>query len=135
MYYEAYSLYRSGNGDDLTTARDRLKQLKVSYPAVAKNDGAVLLTRVCGELAKRGDESCAADIDAKAQGDLDVTDGQTVTVPRGSQGTSCPSDDDDNDIRIAALNGLLLIGWSVAVIFEVMRMAELQFKPFRRRTD
>jgi hypothetical protein len=28
---------------------------------------------------------------------------------------------------ITALNGLLLVGWSVAVIFEVMRMAELQF--------
>ena len=27
---------------------------------------------------------------------------------------------------IIALNGLLLIGWSVAVIFEVMRMAEFQ---------
>jgi hypothetical protein len=27
---------------------------------------------------------------------------------------------------ITALNGLLLIGWSVAVIFEVMRMAEVQ---------
>jgi hypothetical protein len=26
-----------------------------------------------------------------------------------------------------ALNGLLPIGWSVAIIFEVMRMAELQF--------
>jgi len=107
MYYEAYSLYRSGNGDDLTTARDRLKELKLRYPAVAKNDGAVLLTRVCGELAKRGDESCAADIDAKAQGDVDVATGQTVTVPRGSQGSSCPSDDDDNDDRIAALNALL----------------------------
>ena len=29
---------------------------------------------------------------------------------------------------ITALNGLLLIGWSVAIIFEVMRMAEVQFK-------
>jgi hypothetical protein len=28
---------------------------------------------------------------------------------------------------IMSLNGLLLIGWSVAIIFEVMRMAELQF--------
>ena len=28
---------------------------------------------------------------------------------------------------ITALNGLLLIGWSVAIIFEVRRMAELQF--------
>jgi hypothetical protein len=27
---------------------------------------------------------------------------------------------------VIALNGLLLIGWSVAIIFEVMRMAELQ---------
>jgi hypothetical protein len=32
---------------------------------------------------------------------------------------------------IMALNGLLLIGWSVAIIFEVMRMAEFQFE---RRT-
>jgi Ion channel len=29
---------------------------------------------------------------------------------------------------IIALNGLLLIGWSVAIIFEVMRMAELQIR-------
>jgi Ion channel len=28
---------------------------------------------------------------------------------------------------IMALNGLLLIGWSVAIIFEVMRMAEVRF--------
>lgn len=28
---------------------------------------------------------------------------------------------------ITAFNGLLLIGWSVAIIFEVMRMAEVQF--------
>jgi hypothetical protein len=33
---------------------------------------------------------------------------------------------------IMALNGLLLIGWSVAIIFEVMRMAELQFGRRRR---
>jgi hypothetical protein len=34
---------------------------------------------------------------------------------------------------ITSLNGLLLIGWSVAVIFEVMRMAELQFDRPRKR--
>ena len=33
---------------------------------------------------------------------------------------------------ITSPNGVLLIGWSVAIIFEVMRMAELQFG--RRRT-
>jgi hypothetical protein len=34
---------------------------------------------------------------------------------------------------ITALNGLLLIGWSVAIIFEVMRMAEVQIGRRPRR--
>lgn len=34
---------------------------------------------------------------------------------------------------IAALNGLLLIGWSVAIIFEVLRMAELQVGRAKKR--
>jgi hypothetical protein len=34
---------------------------------------------------------------------------------------------------ITALNGLLLIGWSVAIIFEVMRMAEVQIGRRRPR--
>jgi hypothetical protein len=35
---------------------------------------------------------------------------------------------------ITALNGLLLIGWSVAIIFEVMRMAEVQIKRRERQS-
>ena len=100
MYYEAYSLYRSGGDDELGAARDRLKELKLRYPAVAKSDGATLLTRVCGELAKRGDEDCALTINEKA----DPGSGDK-NPPR--QGQSCPSDDDDNDDRIAALNALM----------------------------
>jgi hypothetical protein len=34
---------------------------------------------------------------------------------------------------ITALNGLLLIGWSVAIIFEVLRMAEVQIGGERKR--
>ena len=34
---------------------------------------------------------------------------------------------------ITALNGLLLIGWSVAIIFEVMKMAEVQIGRRTRR--
>lgn len=33
---------------------------------------------------------------------------------------------------LAALNGLLLIGWSVAIIFEVLRMAEVQIGRHKR---
>ena len=36
---------------------------------------------------------------------------------------------------ITALNGLLLIGWSVAIIFEVMRMAEVQVGRRRKHHD
>jgi len=99
MYYEAYSLYRSGGDDELSSARDRLNELKQRDAKLWKNDGAVLLTRVCGELAKRGDEDCASYIEGAAQG-------KTPTVKKGTS-TSCPDEDDENDDRIAALNALL----------------------------
>src|SRR4051812_3859971 len=95
MYYEAYALYRSGGDDDLSSARDRLKLLKQKDAKVWKNDGSVLLTRVCGELAKRGDENCAAEIESAAQD------------PPAQGARSCPDEDDENDDRIAALNALL----------------------------
>jgi HEAT repeat protein len=116
LYYEAFALYRSGGDDELSTARDRLTVLQQRFPAIAKTDGASLLTRVCGELAKRGDESCAASINRTAEGEAEAaradaerannsaTSGGTRS---GSQGRSCPSDDDENDDRIAALNALL----------------------------
>jgi HEAT repeat protein len=96
MYYEAYALYRNGGDDDLSAARDRLHQLKQKDSKVWKNDGAVLLTRVCGELAKRGDENCASEIENRAQQD-----------PPVQRGASCPSEDDEDDDRIAALNALM----------------------------
>ncbi len=39
LYFEAYSLYRSGGDEDLSTARDRLTLLKQRFPAIAKKDG------------------------------------------------------------------------------------------------
>ena len=109
LYYEAFSLYKSGGDDELGTARDRLTQLKQRYPTVAKNDATSLLTRVCGELAKRGDQSCAMSIDSAAAGTPDVGRG-------GARASgSCPSDDDENDDRIAALNALLQMDASRAM--------------------
>jgi len=35
---------------------------------------------------------------------------------------------------ITGLNGLLLIGWSVAVIFEVMRLADIYAGPGKKRS-
>ena len=108
LYYEAFALYRSGGDDDLRTARDRLNQLNQRFPAIAKKDGALLQTRVCGELAKRGDESCAASIATTAGGGTDDSGGETPPLKAGPQGRNCsPDADEDSDDRIAALNALL----------------------------
>jgi HEAT repeat protein len=100
MYYEAFSLYRSGSDDELSAARDRLNQLKQRYPSTQKGDAATLMTRVCGELAKRGDEACTMLIDSAAN-----RTGARAAPGSESMG-SCPGDDDD-DPRIAALNALI----------------------------
>lgn len=94
IYYEAFALYRSGGEDDLNAARDRLNQLKQRDAKIWKSDGAVLLTRVCGELAKRGDEACAADIETTAQKDPPVQ-------------ANKPCSDEGNDDKIAAIDALM----------------------------
>ena len=94
IYYEAFALYRSGGEDDLNTARDRLNQLKQRDAKIWKSDGAVLLTRVCGELAKRGDEACAADIETTAQKDPPVQPNQ-------------PCSEEGNEDKIAAIDALM----------------------------
>jgi HEAT repeat protein len=105
LYYEAFSLYRSGDTDDLERARDRLRTLRERYPAVANaGDAKSLVTRVCGALASRGDQDCAAYIAGKADPETpDVVGPNTARVP----GRSCPSEDDDDSDQIAALNALL----------------------------
>jgi HEAT repeat protein len=105
MYYEAFSLYRSGGDDELSAARDRLNELKQKYPSIATGDRATLMTRVCGELAKRGDEACTMQIDSAARGGASGRAG----IGQGSSGRPCPTDDagDDDDDRIAALNALI----------------------------
>ncbi len=108
LYYEAFALYRSGGDDDLRTARDRLNQLNQRFPAIAKKDGALLQIRVCGELAKRGDESCAASIGSIAEGGGDTNPGPTRPPVTGSQGRDCsPDADEGTDDRIAAIMALI----------------------------
>jgi hypothetical protein len=106
LYYEAFSLYRSGDTDDLEDARDLLRSLRQRFPSLANGgDAKSLATRVCGELAKQGDQDCARVIAEGAEGPTrDVGPGQTVTIPPGR---SCPSEDDDDSDQIAALNALL----------------------------
>jgi HEAT repeat protein len=108
LYYEAFALYRTGGDDELRTARDLLNQLSQRYPALAKKDGVLLHTRVCGELAKRGDEECAASVEGTAYGDkVKDKDGKKSGL-QAQGGRNCdPDASEDDDDRIAALNALL----------------------------
>ena len=128
LYYYAFSLYRVGGADKLKAARAALARLSTSYPAVAKRgDATTLRTRVCGELARQGDEGCAAEVNstvsaiARADRDAERADREAEKADRaadkadrseqarrsGRSTSGCPNADDDDDERVAALNALL----------------------------
>jgi TolA-binding protein len=123
MYYQAFSLYRIGGAEKLKSAKDVLTRLKDKYPKFAKGEPASLRTRICGELARQGDESCAAEVTrsvaeiTRAERDAAHAEAAAARAEadagRGSRGSSrsssagCPNENDENDERIAALNALL----------------------------
>jgi len=91
-YWEAFALYRRGGTTDLKTALGSLDVQEKKYPkAATRGDARSLATRISSELAKRGDPVAAAKVDSQAK-----------TAAQG-----CPDPDDEDDVRIAALNGLL----------------------------
>ena len=91
LYYQAFALYRSGESDDLRQGLEALRRLTAMRPGLAAHGDAVMLhTRICTALARQGDERCTISIVQRAE----------------SASTPCTSTDDDNDVRIAALNGL-----------------------------
>jgi HEAT repeat protein len=106
MYFRAFSLYQTGSLDRMREARDVLKSLGQNYPSADLADAKALGTRVCGELAQRGDANCAAEIFKSAEGnDSAPARGRSATAST-QQSTKCAEDDDDDE-RIAALNALL----------------------------
>jgi HEAT repeat protein len=63
VYFQAFALYRAGGTSDLQRARQVLQALRADttrvVTAALRRDALSLDTRVCGELARRGDENCA----------------------------------------------------------------------------
>ena len=107
-YYQAFSLYKMGGDDKLNRARDILTKYRSKYPNLAKGEPAALRTRICGELARRGDEGCAAEVaeSARATGNTRARTGNSNSNSN-SNSTSCVREDDEDDERVAALNALL----------------------------
>lgn len=90
LYWEAFALYRVGGTDDLRAALIALQLQGEQYPqANTRADADALGIRLRGELARRGDAQAAEGLTEEA-----------VQIAE-----SCPQEDDD--LRIAALNALL----------------------------
>jgi HEAT repeat protein len=131
-YFEAYSLYRSGETRDLRSALNVLANYQQKFPsAFGKGDATTLRIRVCQALAQRGDEACTVLITDKAgSASSSSSASKSVTVSGSSSSASasasaraaadarssraqasdddrCPNQDEDSDERIAALNALL----------------------------
>ena len=102
MYFRAFSLYQTGSVERMRESRDVLTALEKNYPNADLADAKTLRTRVCGELAQRGDAQCAAEV-TKLAGRSETQPGRAASA--STQETRCSEDDDDE--RIAALNALM----------------------------
>ena len=92
LYYRAYCLYQLGGQRDLRDATDAIEQQARDYAdASTRDDAKTLRTRIESLQARRGDARAAQRVQEKAS---------QLGDERG-----CPSDDDD--MRIAALQGLM----------------------------
>jgi HEAT repeat protein len=63
LYWQAFSLYRIGNTEDLNAALRSLETMRTKYPqAKTQSDAAALTTRIRGTLASRGDRNAEAEL-------------------------------------------------------------------------
>ena len=116
MYFQAFSLARTGREPDLRAALEVLKDQQKRFPkAGSGNDAAALATRIRGALAKGGDPDALSALIADA-GDPDAIGGGSAEgqgsgpggrARSGSRGASCADENDESDMRIAALNALM----------------------------
>jgi len=91
-YWRAFALYKAGRDDDLRGALASLATQKSRFPkAKTIPDAEALAIRIRGVLAQQGDVNAAEEVSKAAS----------------KKGTCGSGDDNDNDIRAAAMNALL----------------------------
>jgi HEAT repeat protein len=115
LYYRAYALFRAGGTSSLNSALSALEDLNRLYPSSSANrgDAGPLRIRICGELARRGDEACAREVVTAASPSTATSASPSSSAQSSSQ--SCPDENDANDERIMALNALLNMNSESAV--------------------
>lgn len=122
-YWEAFALYRTGTDTNLRTAREVLRLQRERHPdAYNQSEPQSLDTRICGVLANRGDAECARVIAAQAQASAggsgsgsgaasasasSSASATSAASGRGRRNPGGPCDNEEEDMRVAALNALL----------------------------
>ena len=118
-YWGAFALYRSGDDQSLRRALSVLDAQQRRYPqAGTARDAATLRVRILTALARAGDQSAAQELSQRAQPPQPAQPVQPPSVGNDTGRTSptrCPSGDDDDDLRLQALNGLLQMDAANAV--------------------
>lgn len=135
MYWEAFALYREGGADRLRRAAAVLDEAQSKYPqATTAGDASTLAVRVRGELARLGDKDAAAAIAADASDAVEAPEppeapeavpavrgvrpprmrAPVVRPPRVRLSDRC-GNDDESDMKVAALNALLQMDADKAV--------------------
>ncbi|HZE94828.1 MAG TPA: HEAT repeat domain-containing protein [Gemmatimonadales bacterium] len=118
-YWQAFALYRDGSEEALRDAREALQTQASRFPkATTRRDADALMRRVQGALARLGDPDATADVTEEADNVAPPTPVIAATPPVGPGPAIIPrpgrtyhlrneSCDDEDDIRIAAVNALL----------------------------
>jgi HEAT repeat protein len=126
-YWQAFALYRVGDDGSLRTALAALRTQRTRFPTAAtQGDAAALERRIQGELARRGDPTAAVAVERAASAVAAAPAappvppvGAAAPVPpevpeppdaldpekHGRRGRDC--EDNDDDIKIAAVNALI----------------------------
>jgi len=98
-YWQAFSLYKTGETSKLKQSRAVLEYQRDHYPQTGtRGDAQALYAQVQGALARQGDPVAVTYVRAHAA---------QADSARTTAGGGCASADDDDDPRIAALNALL----------------------------
>ena len=117
-YWGAFALYRTGDDQNLRRALTVLDAQKRRYPqALTARDAPTLRVRILTALARGGDQTAAQELAQVAQPPQPPQPAHPVepAQPQISTNTICPNADDDDDMRIAALNGLMQMDAANAV--------------------
>ncbi|MEP6618679.1 MAG: HEAT repeat domain-containing protein [bacterium] len=122
LYWRAYSLYSIGRDTDLRDALSALEAQKARYPKASTiGESKTLSIRISGALARRGDATAAVAVSSAA-----------------TRQSPCPKGDirdDDNDLRMAAMNALLQMESEQAlpILKEVLQKRDACSAPLRRK--